>query len=64
MKIPADRERTRRPELMARLAEGARRTAAKFSLEKQLNYYRDLLRDIELERDTGYRRGLGGDNCA
>ncbi len=50
----------RKPELTARLAEGARRTAATFSLEKQLNSYRDLLRDIELERDTGYRRGLGG----
>jgi glycosyltransferase involved in cell wall biosynthesis len=53
----------RRPDLMARLAEGARRTAAKFSLQKQLNSYRDLLRDLELERDTGYRRGLGGRNC-
>jgi len=64
MKIPADRERTRRPELMARLAEGARRTAAKFSLQKQLNSYGDLLRGIELERDAGYHRGLGERNCA
>ena len=54
----------RRPDLMARLAKGARRTAAKFSLQKQLNAYRDLLRDLELERDTGYRRGLGERNCA
>ncbi len=54
----------RGPELMACLAEGARRTAATFSLEKRLNSYRDLPRDIELERDTGYRRRLGGCNCA
>jgi len=54
----------RRPQLMACLAKGARRAAATFSLEKQLNSYRDLLRGIELDRDTGYRRGLGGRNCA
>lgn len=43
-------------ELRARLANGARRTARKFSLSRQLDGYRRLLTAIERERSRG-RRG-------
>ncbi len=57
-------EMRRKPELVARLAEGARKTAARFSLEKQLNAYRALFLDLERERDRGHRRKSGRRNCA
>ena len=54
----------RKPELVVRLAEGARKTAARFSLEKQLNAYRALFLDLERERYRGHRRKSERRNCA
>ncbi len=53
-------ELQRRPELVARLSEGARRTSRHFSLRRQLDRYRALLADVERERYTGFRAKTPG----